>query len=152
MKAKRHQRILEIIEHQAIETQEELLKCLLQAGFEVTQATISRDIRELNLLKGTTADGKYKYIQSAKSQPSANKFNHALTDSIVSVESAQNMVVVKTYAGMAQALGTCIDSLQIPEMLGCVAGDDTIIIVFKTCSQAESMGTNLTFLIRKLTQ
>ena len=152
MKTKRHQKILEIIERQAIETQEELLKCLEQAGFVVTQATISRDIRELNLLKGTTADGKYKYIQSGKGKTSPHKFNHALTDSILSVESAQNLVVVKTYAGLAQAVGTCIDTLQISEMLGCVAGDDTILVVCKTTEQAESIAANLPFMIRKLAQ
>ncbi|MFA5561301.1 MAG: arginine repressor [Eubacteriales bacterium] len=150
MKSARQEKILEIIEKHNIETQEELLEKLKEADFFVTQATISRDIRELKLLKGMTASGGYKYVVAGKSDFVLPKFNSALTESITKVDHASNLLVVKTYAGMAQAVATCIDSLPVEEIIGCVAGDDAILVVVNTPEAAAELCDKLRTLIRTL--
>jgi len=137
MKIKRQNKILEIIEHSCVETQEELIAKLKENGFEVTQATISRDIRELKLVKSMTENGSYKYIlPNMDVQESRFIYSNALTNSVRSVDHAQNIVVVKTYPGIAQAVGAAIDVLQEKAILGSVAGDDTIIIITRSSDDA----------------
>ncbi|MBQ4096840.1 MAG: arginine repressor [Clostridia bacterium] len=133
MKVKRHNKILEIIENYNIETQEELIAKLKLAGFDVTQATVSRDIRELKLLKQMSDMGTYKYvIPKSNSNENQHVYTRTLSHSIKSVDSAYNDIVIKTYPGMAQAVAAGIDSLHETDILGCVAGDDCIIIVTRS--------------------
>ena len=133
MKKGRQEKILELITKYEIETQDDLMEMLRLEGYVVTQATVSRDIRDLNLVKVTTAGGAYKYIVShtaaAAKNTSENILKNPIMDTVVSVNCAQNIVVVKTSAGMAQAVAMYIDHINDNDILGCVAGDDTIIIV-----------------------
>lgn len=148
MKVKRHNKILEIIEKYNVETQEELIDKLKLAGFNVTQATISRDIRELKLLKVMSNTGTYKYISSASQTSDGHPvYNKALSGSIRSVTSSLNDIVIKTYPGMANAVAAYIDAMRDDAILGCVAGDDCIIIVAKNIESAEDFSTRLHELI-----
>ena len=132
MKRSRQEKMLELISRYEIDTQDELISRLRENGFEVTQATVSRDIRELKIAKMTTGKGTYRYILPKQvDSGSGMKFNTALIDSIVSVEYACNIVVLKTYPGMANAVAVGIDSMNLGQILGCVAGDDTIMVVTK---------------------
>ena len=148
MKIKRHNKILEIIENYNIETQEELIAKLKLAGFDVTQATVSRDIRELKLLKQMSDMGTYKYVVP-KNNHSENQhvYSRALASSIKSVDSSLNDIVIKTYPGMAQAVAAGIDALHENDILGCVAGDDCIIIVTRDTDSAVSISHRITKLI-----
>lgn len=144
MKSLRQQKILEIIENNDIDTQEALIEKLAEAGYNVTQTTISRDINQLKLLKAVTADGSYKYIvPDVKRENNKTVMNSVLTDAVIKIEAAKNIVVVKTLSGMANAIAVCVDSLNHNEIVGSVAGDDTIIIVTKDDSIAEAMALNL---------
>ncbi len=130
MKKQRQNRILELVRSHRFETQDELLDILLLEGFRVTQATISRDLRELNLVKRMTGAGAYRYsLPYEKETAPTPQFNSSLTDSVRELTHACNIVVVKTLPGMAQALAACIDNLDTGEIIGCVAGDDTILMV-----------------------
>ena len=130
MKKDRLQKILEIIDIYRIETQDELIARLRDCGYEVTQATVSRDIKRLHLIKIQTDDGHSKY-----SLPRVNKFDinekyrNILHQTISAVHCANNLVVVRTYSGMANAAGAAIDAMQSELLLGSIAGDDTIFIV-----------------------
>ncbi len=148
MKIKRHNKILEIIENYNIETQEELIEKLKLAGFDVTQATVSRDIRELKLLKQMSDMGTYKYVQP-KSTASENQhvYSRALAVNIKSVESSFNNIVIRTYSGMAQGVAAGIDALHEADILGCVAGDDCIIIVTRDPESSEDIASRLRKLI-----
>lgn len=139
MKSKRQSAILEIIENFDIETQEELIDSLRREGFNVTQATISRDIRELKLTKVTAENGKYKYVlPGTKSAPTGQHiYSNTVASSIISVEYAMNIIVVKTYPGMAQAVAAGIDSHHINGVMGCVAGDDTIFVAVRNVELAK---------------
>ena len=129
MKSNRQKKILEIINRYHIETQDDLIDRLLVEGFSVTQATVSRDIRELQLSKVLTAKGSYRYVAPKKEEMvTGMKINAALVDSILNVDYAQNLVVVHTFPGLAQAVAAGIDNLALAEVLGCVAGDDTIFV------------------------
>ena len=139
MKVKRHNKILEIIENYNIETQEELIAKLKLAGFDVTQATVSRDIRELKLMKQMSDTGSYKYVVSRSSGDNQHVYNKAITNSIRSVDFSLNNVVIKTYPGMANAVAAGIDALHESNILGCVAGDDCIIIVTRNTDDAEDL-------------
>ena len=132
MKNARQQAILELIERYDIDTQETLIKRLGEIGYTVTQTTVSRDIKQLNLVKGVTAMGTYKYVapQTAKDN-NVPVLNSAITDSVIKIEAACNIVVVKTYAGMANAIAVCVDSMFHDSIVGSVAGDDTILFVIK---------------------
>ena len=133
MKNSRQQKILELIEQYDIDTQETLISKLAEVGFSATQTTISRDIKQLKLVKGMTGKGTYKYvIPTAKKDAVSPVLNSALTESVVKIEAAENIVVVKTLSGMANAVAVCIDSLVISDIVGSVAGDDTIIIVTRS--------------------
>lgn len=139
MKNLRQQKILELIQEYDIDTQDTLIKKLSESGFAVTQTTISRDIRQLNLVKGITPRGTYKYIVPGVAMARNNEvpvLNSALTDSVTKIEAAGNIVVVKSYSGMANAIAVCVDSLYHEEIVGSVAGDDTILLVVKSSEAA----------------
>ena len=132
MKSSRHTKILELIEKYNIETQDELAEKLAEAGFYTTQATISRDIRELKLTKLAYPGGKQKYIALKNRELHVDKkYKRVLSDAIIHVEAAQNIIVVKTVTGMAMACATAIDSLGISGIVGTIAGDDTIMCIAK---------------------
>lgn len=146
MKNARQQKILELIKKYDIDTQDTLIKKLAEEGYIVTQTTASRDIRQLNLIKGITANGTYKYIAPGSGYGGEKKapvINSAITDAVVRVEAAGHIVVVKTYAGMANAIAVCIDSLQHDDIVGSVAGDDTMLLVVKTSDGAKALEQEL---------
>ena len=149
MKGNRQKKILEIINRYHIETQDDLIERLLVEGFSVTQATVSRDIRELQLTKVLTGKGSYRYGAPKKEELVAGmKINAALVDSIISVDYAQNMVVVRTFPGLAQAVAAGIDNLTLAEVLGCVAGDDTIIVATRNELAAKSISERIHILMK----
>ena len=128
MKNKRQSKIIELITAFDIGTQEELAERLKKAGFSVTQATVSRDIRELQLSKANTGDGHQRYVIGPGSSAGLNdKYARSLRDGFVSIQRAMNMLVIKTYPGMAMASAAALDALDIPEIMGSIAGDDTIM-------------------------
>ena len=133
MKIKRHNKILEIIENYNIETQEELAKALNEAGFNVTQATVSRDIRELKLMKISENGEKQRYVVfQNKDNGLSDKYIRVLRDGFVSMDMAQNLLVIKTVSGMAMAVGAALDALKWSEIVGCIAGDDTVMCAIRT--------------------
>ena len=145
MKNNRQKKILELIENHDIETQEELSELLRKSGYVATQATVSRDIKELRLVKVATGvkDGrrnKSKYaansIRNEIDSRLTDKFKSILSEMVIKISSAGNMVVLKTYAGMAQAACAAIDTLELPDVVGSLAGDDTIFIVMTTENDA----------------
>ena len=144
MKNARQNKILELIEEYEISTQEALIQRLSEHGFESTQTTISRDIRQLRLIKGPTGRGTYKYVApEVRKGNDAPGHNSALTDAVIKIESAQNIIVVKTMAGMANAIAVCFDSLPSDRIVGSVAGDDTILLVVRTPEDAVSLSQEL---------
>lgn len=137
-KAQRHIKIREIISQYDIETQDELVDKLREAGFHVTQATVSRDIKELHLVKVPTPDGRYKYSLPVDLRTNPQqKLKRMLVDSFVSIDHAENLIVLKTLPGNAQAVAALIDNLDWPEIMGTIAGDDTILII---CKEKEKTG------------
>ena len=150
MKVKRQSKILELIRENDIETQEMLADLLNKAGFNVTQATVSRDIRELKLTKATMQSGKQKYVATAKeSSFVTERLNRVFRDGIVSIDYAQNIVVIKTLVGMAMAVAAALDSMENSEIMGTIAGDDTIFCVLKNESKAVKLTENLKAIILK---
>lgn len=136
MKAKRQAKILELIQKYDIETQEELSSLLDGAGFQVTQATVSRDIRELKLTK-VVGDGRQKYVYSAeRDQGMADKYARVLREGFVSMDAAGNILVIHTVSGMASAVGAAVDAMEIREIIGSIAGDDTLMCVVRTGDDA----------------
>ena len=132
MKTKRQSKILELIHKNDIETQEELLAHLLHAGFAVTQATVSRDIRDMKLTKISTESGKQKYVAlNEKVENLSEKYVRVLRDGFVSMDVAQNILVIKTVSGMAGAVCASIDAMNINEIVGSIAGDDTIMCAIR---------------------
>ncbi len=132
MKQGRHSAILEIIENHDVETQEQLSEILGDMGFEVTQATISRDIKELKLVKVQGEGGAYKYAVAGKSQlGKLDVFKRVFRETVVSVEQAASLVIVRTISGSANAAAETIDELDMPEVAGSLAGDNTIFIAVK---------------------
>jgi len=149
MRYNRHAKILELIEKYVIETQEELAEKLREVGMEVTQATISRDIKELRLVKVMTKDGRYKYASMSHTESViSNKLLTVFTESFVSCDYANNIVVVKTLPGMAQASASAIDALKWNEIVGTIAGDDTILIVCRAEKIAEELVEKLSRLTK----
>ena len=132
MKKKRHDKILEIIANNEIETQGELAQLLRSSGFKVTQATVSRDIREMGLVKVASSSGKQKYEAAQPSNEEQNRFIRVLRDSVLSVDCAQNLLVIRTGSGMAMAAAAALDHLDFPEVVGSIAGDDTIMAAVRT--------------------
>jgi transcriptional regulator of arginine metabolism len=144
MKSARQEKILEIINKYEVETQEDLISRLIDEGMAVTQATVSRDIRELKLTKVLTGRGSYRYIRSGQNRGTENvRFNNALADSIQNVDYAGNLIVLKTFPGLASAVATGIDAMHMIEILGCVAGDDTIMIVVRSAESAADVSEKL---------
>lgn len=133
MKIKRHNKIIELISNNEIETQEELADMLMEEGHNVTQATVSRDIRELKLSKVSTEDGKQKYaILNNFDIEMSEKYIRVLKDGYVAMEPAQNIIVIRTVTGMGMAVATAIDILEISGIVGCIAGDDTVFCAIKS--------------------
>lgn len=144
MKPRRHSKILEIIHDKDIETQEELAEELKMAGFDVTQATVSRDIKILKLIKMQSSSGSYRYIASSTEQRDINdKLSSILSNAVVSVENVDKFVVVKTLSGSANAAAEAIDTLIPTEIAGTIAGDDTIFILVRTIEKAEDLVSKL---------
>ena len=140
MKIARHAKILELIENKEIETQEELAEELKTCGFNITQATVSRDIKELRLIKVMADNGAYRYASISRSDGNiSNKLLTVLNESFVSCDYANNIVVVKTLPGMAQAAASAVDALKWPDIVGTIAGDDTIMIVCRAEKIAEEL-------------
>ncbi len=139
MKNERQARILEIVANCEVQTQEAITEQLRSEGFKVTQATVSRDLRDLKLTKQTLPSGGYRYIMNkGHEHVGMIKLNHTMLESITGVAYAMNNVVIKTFPGLAQAVASSVDALDIDSILGCVAGDDTIIVVtYDELSSAE---------------
>ncbi len=148
MRKNRLEKIVDIITEYDVETQDELLAYLRGAGFDVTQATVSRDIRELKLIKGTSERGGYKYMLPKTPKDERLHISSALAEAIIKVDYAQNILVLHTFAGMAQAVATEVDKLGLAQLLGCVAGDDTIIAVARDTDSAAAISNQLKELIR----
>ena len=140
LKSKRHNKILEIISEKEIETQEELAEELKIAGFDVTQATVSRDIKILKLITMQGASGNYRYVASSKESKDINdKLSSILSNAAVSVENVDKFVVVKTLTGSAMAVAEAIDTLFDTEVAGTIAGDNTIFILVRNLDKAEEL-------------
>lgn len=133
MKTKRQTKILELIRNNEIETQEELQAYLIESGFVVTQATVSRDIRDMKLTKISTNNGKQKYVVlNDSTEDLSEKYVRVLREGYVSMDMAQNILVIKTVSGMAGAVCASIDAMNIHEIVGSIAGDDTIMCAIRT--------------------
>ena len=144
MKKTRHCKIVEIIEKRDVETQEELAGYLKEEGFTVTQATVSRDIRELKLSKVPTGGGKQKYVILRQDDSHmGDKYIRVLRDGFVSMDMAQNILVIKTVSGMAMAVAAALDALKWKEILGSIAGDDTVMCVARDGEQAQTAARKL---------
>lgn len=150
MKTKRQKTIIELIEKYSIDTQEELISRLSDLGYAATQATISRDIRELKLVKAMMPSGDYKYIQPMRSDAAKPRFNSAFADAISRVDSAENIVVIKTDPGMAQPAASFVDSIGDEDLLGCVGGDDTVIVVMRDAMKAKNFSDKLRQMLHTL--
>ncbi|MBE6717949.1 MAG: arginine repressor [Ruminococcaceae bacterium] len=150
MKKNRQNKIIELINKYCIETQDALIEKLKEEGFDVTQATASRDIRELNLVKVSVDGNTYKYAESPKDDIKISvKYKNILKETLVSADYACNMMVLKTYSGMAQAAAAAIDNMGWNEIVGSVAGDDTIIIVMRSDESAKDFYSRFNVLIGK---
>ena len=132
MKTKRQAKMLELIKRNDIETQEELSDYLEREGYQVTQATVSRDIRELKLSKIQTENGGQKYAVFHPQTAFNDKYTRILHDSFVSMDMAQNILVIKTVSGMAMAVAAALDAIHFSEIVGCIAGDDTVMCAVRT--------------------
>ena len=142
MKTKRQLKMLELIKKHEIETQEELSDYLLKEGFQVTQATVSRDIRELKLTKVAMSNGRQKYVAlREESEDLSEKYTRVFKDAYISMDMAQNILVIKTVSGMAMAVAAAIDAMHLHEIVGCIAGDDTIMCAVRSVEETvEVMG------------
>lgn len=149
MKTKRHSKIVELINSYDIETQEELAQKLEEGGFVVTQATVSRDIRDLKLSKVVTANGKQKYSLMPKQDGISEKYVRILGEAFVSMDMAQNILVVKTVSGMAMAAAAALDSMQMSEIVGCIAGDDTIMAAIRSVDDTVAVMERIRKLVYK---
>lgn len=152
MKESRQKMIVELINEFEIETQEELSRLLLERGYVTTQATISRDIKDLNIKKVPGKNSRAKYAipaMSGKTEPDSGYLT-AIKGTVLSVEAAENIIVVKTAAGMAMAAAAAIDSMNIEHVLGCIAGDDTIMCVVKSVTYVDNVVKELSTLLAKI--
>ena len=147
MKSRRHAKILDKIAEYPIETQDELLARLKDEGYKATQATISRDIKDLRLVKTLGSDGKYRYVSASKNSTDIrSNFSSLFASSVNSIDFAQNIVVIKTLSGMAQAVCAALDSNDYKAVVGTIAGDDTIFIACRS----SQLAVNLTEELKKL--
>lgn len=144
MKTKRQEMILEIIRKYEVETQEELISYLLKEGYEVTQATASRDIRELKLTKIATDNGKQKYVVlSDGREQMSDKFERVFKDGFLSLDLAMNIIVIRTVSGMASAVCAALDAMKIAGIVGSIAGDDTIMCAIRSTQEAVEIAQKL---------
>lgn len=140
MKKVRQNKILELVKANEIETQEELVELLRKEGFDVTQATVSRDIKLLRLSKMPAGGGRQKYTVLETVQETVDeKFVRVLRDGFISMDTAQNILVIKTGSGMAMAVAAALDALKFPEVVGSIAGDDTIMAAVRTVEDADRL-------------
>lgn len=142
MKVSRQAKILELIAENEVETQEEIARLLNESGYNVTQATVSRDLRELKLTKVTVERGRQKYIelqQPGTENMMIDKYVRILQNGFVSVDNAMNIIVIRTVAGMAMAVAAALDALHIEGIVGCIAGDDTIMCAVRTLKDTENV-------------
>ena len=145
MKSKRHQKILELIESNAVDTQEELLRLLRENGYEVTQATVSRDIKELRLVKTAANDVKYQYsVSASKPRPDmSSQFYTFFNKSVYGVDHCKNFVVVKCHTGMANAVCEMLDAMEIKGIVGTLSGDNTFFVMMREDQLAEELAEEL---------
>ena len=148
MKKNRHAKILELIDKYDISTQEELLEKLLECGVEVTQATVSRDIKELRLVKHPSSNGQYKYSLATSADEKYMKYYAIFSESVTTTDYAQNICMLKCHPGTAQAACAAIDALGLTEVLGTIAGDDTIFILCRTERAAQNTKRELETLLK----
>lgn len=150
MKKIRHRKIVEIIEKYDVETQEELAGYLKDAGFAVTQATVSRDIRELKLSKVPGGSGRQKYVVLKQDDTHmGDKYIRVLKDGFSTMDMAQNILVIKTVSGMAMAVAAALDAMKFEEVVGCIAGDDTIMVAVRTVEDTQALMTKIHVMIEK---
>ena len=151
MKAQRQAKIVEIISNANVETQEQLLQALTDQGFNSTQATISRDIKELRIVKELTSLGTYRYCVPEKDAPPAlsDRLNNIFRECVISVDYAENLVVIHTLPGMANAAGSALDAMRSGAVLGTLAGDDTVVIVMREGHAAAAFSGEIKAVIRK---
>lgn len=150
MKKKRHEKIIELIGQYEIETQEELADRLRDAGYQVTQATVSRDIRELKLSKISGGNGRQKYIAFTRDETHlGDKYIRVLKEGYMSMDLAQNLLVMKTVSGMAMAVAAAVDALKMDEIVGCIAGDNTIMMAMRSESDASQVMNQLQRMIEQ---
>ena len=148
MKTKRQTKMLELIKKHDIETQEELSDYLQKEGYQVTQATVSRDIRELNLTKVVMSNGRQKYAALTEANEDlSEKYTRVFRDAFVSMDMAQNILVIKTVSGMAMAVAAAIDAMHLHEIVGCIAGDDTIMCAVRSVDDTIAVMSRLRKLV-----
>lgn len=140
MKLRRHEAIIDLVNNQDINTQEELMENLQKQGFKVTQATVSRDIKELRIFKALGKDGKYRYSTGGRNAlDKTSGFESLFASSVEEVDSAENIVVIKTMSGMAQAVCMSLDNIDFENIVGTIAGDDTIFVLCRNLKATEEM-------------
>ena len=145
MKTRRQEKIIDLIKNNEIETQEELLERLRKCGFNGTQATGSRDMRQLNIMKTVSRSGRYRYVQKLVTDPTLEeKFATILRETVKEIRLAMNIVVIRAYTGMASAAAVAIDSMEMPEVVGSIAGDDTLILITESVENATVLYNTLT--------
>jgi transcriptional regulator of arginine metabolism len=145
MKHSRHKKILELIKENGIGTQEELLKFLKHSCFDVTQATVSRDIKELRLIKSLSGNGQYVYstIKNENLGDISSKFESLFSDSVIKIDYVLNQIVIKCYAGLANAVCASLDLMHFENIVGTLAGDDTILIIMHSEEFAQNLYNQL---------
>ena len=150
MKVARHEKIKELIQQYDIDTQEELASRLNEAGFKVTQATVSRDIRALKMMKVTGKDGESRYVilQELPTEM-GEKYTRVLHDALLTIDQGQNILVIRTVPGMAMGVAAALDALNWEEILGSIAGDDTVMCVARTLEEASSVAERLKSILQK---
>ena len=140
MRYSRQNKILELIANNEIETQEKLASMLRNQGFNVTQATISRDIKELQLVKVLAGSGRYKYaVSTQQDTPISDRFVKIFRETITSFASAKNLIIIKTLSGCGPAAGEAIDNINLPHLVGCIAGDNTLLVIIDDDSNVEEV-------------
>ena len=150
MKKRRHEKIIELIGQYEIETQGELADRLREEGYQVTQATVSRDIRELKLSKISGGNGRQKYIAFTREEVHlGDKYIRVLREGYVSMDLAQNLLIMKTVSGMAMAVAAAVDALKLDEIVGCIAGDNTIMMAMRSESAAAQVMDKLRRMIEQ---
>ena len=150
MKVARHEKIKELIQQYDIDTQEELASRLNEVGFKVTQATVSGDIRALKMMKVTGKDGKSRYVilQELPTEM-GEKYTRVLHDALLTIDQGQNILVIRTVPGMAMGVAAALDALNWEEILGSIAGDDTVMCVARTLEEASSVAERLKSILQK---